>query len=75
MPDQERPALIKGDTWRTSRLSSAREIVGHERGPDGEERIRYRSGYGEFVCSGREFRFWIERRFASSTRAEVEGAT
>jgi hypothetical protein len=71
MPDQEGPALIKGDIWRTSRPGSAREIVGHEAGPDGERRIRYRTRSGEFICSEREFWFWIERRFASPTSAKI----
>ncbi len=74
MPDQESPALIKGDAWRTSRPGSLREIVGNEAGPDGEERVRYRTRYGEFVCREREFRVWIERRFASSTRSEIGDA-
>ncbi len=74
MPDQEGPALIKGDTWRTIRPGTAREIIGHEVDPGGERCVRYRTPHGEFVCSEREFRFWIERRFASPTRAKLRGA-
>jgi hypothetical protein len=63
MPDQE-PMLIKGDTWRINGTGFVREIVDLNTGPDGAQNVRYRTKYGEFVCSEREFRFWIERRFA-----------
>jgi hypothetical protein len=63
MPHQE-PILIKGDTWRTTQPALVREILDLNAGPDGAQRVRYRTRDGEFVCSENEFRFWIERRFA-----------
>jgi hypothetical protein len=72
MPDLEGPALAKGDTWRTSRPGLAREIVALETGPDDIRRIKYRTRAGEFVCSEREFRFWIERRFASPSGTKTD---
>ena len=74
MPNQDGPALIKGDTWRTSSSEAAREIVGFEVGPDGERCVRYRTRYGEFVCREHEFRFWTERRFASVTSIKAGDA-
>ncbi len=73
MPDQERPALVKGDIWRTSRPGIAREIVDLDTGPDGIQRVRYRTRYGEFVCSEPEFRFWIERRSAWPSGTKIGG--
>ena len=71
MPDAERPVLIKGDIRPTSRPGLARQITDHEVGPDGEQRLRYRTRYGEFVCSEHAFPFWIERRLASPTSAKT----
>jgi hypothetical protein len=71
MPDQESPMLNKGDTWRTSRL--ARQIVDLNIGPDGVQNVRYRTEYGEYVCTESEFRFWIERWFAWAAETPIGG--
>jgi hypothetical protein len=65
MHNQEKPMLVKGDAWRTTRPALVREILGLNPGTDGAQCVRYRTRYGEFECSEHEFRFWIERRFAS----------
>ena len=72
MPDQERPMLNKGDTWRTSRL--AREIVDLNTETDGVQSVKYRTKYGEYVCTESEFRFWIERWFAWPAGTLIDGA-
>jgi hypothetical protein len=64
MPTQEKPALAKGDIWRTSQPAVAREIVDLNPRTEGAQTVKYRTRYGEFECSESEFRFWIERRFA-----------
>jgi hypothetical protein len=73
MPDQEKPILTKGDTWRTSRPGLAREIVDLSTGLDGAQCVRYRTRYGEFVCTEREFWFWIERRIARPFGTQIGG--
>jgi hypothetical protein len=70
MPNHEKPMLVKGDTWRTSRL--AREIVDLNTGPDGVQSVKYRTKYGEYVCTESEFRLWIERCSAWPAGTQID---
>ena len=73
--DRETPELVPGETWRPRGRGFSRVITGVGLSPGGLRVIKYRTVNGEFDATEPEFRFWIERRFASPAWGRCEDHT